>query len=242
MISCKCITYGRVNTLNELVYSYINQTDLTDTELVIINDYPLQKLHFDHPNIRIINLDKTFDSIGEKENFAVEQCKGDIIAVFDDDDIALPNHIENIKKFFVKGTGLLHWQKGILFNRPEISAITSLGNSGIVYSRDAWEGVGRHAIENAGYDTTFVNKVRAKYPVVLAEPEDASWIYYWGHRSYHMSGLGADVDGRKSALERHSDHIESERIKGNIPIGDIELIPFWEVDYKTMYDDFRRKI
>src|SRR5690349_21043063 len=98
--SWKTITYGRVHLLVEMLYSFLNQEDLSDSEMIIVNDYPLQKLIFDHPRVKIFNLDKTFDTIGEKENFAIENCKGEFIIVADDDDIAMPWHLSNISQFF----------------------------------------------------------------------------------------------------------------------------------------------
>ena len=87
-ISCKCITYGRVDTLEEALYSFLIQDYPSDRcELVIVNDYPEQKLVYDHPQVIIYNLDETFPLIGEKENYAIERCSGDLIAVWDDDDV-----------------------------------------------------------------------------------------------------------------------------------------------------------
>ena len=37
----------------------------------------------------------------DKENYATNLCKGDIVAQWDDDDIALPNHLYNINKYFI---------------------------------------------------------------------------------------------------------------------------------------------
>jgi len=246
MISCKMITYGRVDFLEESLQSFLNQEYDGEKELVIVNDYPKQKLIFEHPEVRIFNLDYTFETIGEKENFAVEQCKGDIIAVWDDDDIALPNHLSNIKKYFVEGSDLLHWHKGVLFNVPNIQAITGLGNSGIVYSRKAWEAIGRHPLENAGYDMTFVIKIKTMFPsnIIFAEPNDdeVSWFYVWGGRGYHMSGLGSDNDDSKpNVIKRHSDYIESLRLQGQIPTGDVNLNPNWKYDYIKLLKDFINK-
>ena len=70
-ISCKCITYGRVETLEESLESFLKQDYPADKcELVIVNDYPLQTLRFDHPQVRIVNVNHTFTTIGAKENFA----------------------------------------------------------------------------------------------------------------------------------------------------------------------------
>lgn len=240
-ISCKCITYGRVSLLEESLYSFLNQNYSGENEFVIINDYPLQKLIFDHPKVKIINLDKTFDTIGEKENFAIEHCSYDTIAVWDDDDIAMSNHLSNIDKYFVDGSDLLHWSRGVFFNNGKITSITSLGNSGIVYSKKIWKDLGGHALENAGYDMTFVLKIIATSKnIIYASPPDdeVSWFYYWANRSYHMSGLGADVIGRPSIIQRNYEYTENLRKNGKIPTGDIYLKPKWNLSYDNLLKDF----
>lgn len=242
-ISCKCITYGRVEFLEEALESFLKQNYEGEYELVIVNDYPLQKLKFDHPKVRIFNLDHTFETIGDKENFAVSMCKYDTIAVWDDDDIALPNHLSNINKFF-PGYKLLHWNKGIFLNANEVAAIRCLGNSGIVYSKDAWRMVNGHPRENAGYDMTFVVNIQNNGgKVCRAYPPDneVSWIYTWGGGSYHMSGMGADTPHRDNVVIRHTKYIESQRYKGLIPTGDIILNPHWKYNYEQMLKDFLKE-
>lgn len=243
-ISCKCITYGRVDLLEESLYSFLNQEYDGDSEMVIVNDYPEQKLYFDHPRVRIINLDKTFNTIGEKENFAVEECKYNTIAVWDDDDIALPNHLSNINKYFPE-YDLLHWTKGAAVNFKKIDALHNLGNSGIVYTKEIWEKSGKHELENAGYDMSFVVKIKHKYKCkfINASPSDdeVSWMYCWGGRSYHMSGQGKDTPDKENVIVRHSKHIEKLKNEGKIPIGDIELKPKWNIDYKQLLIDFLKK-
>ena len=244
LISCKCITYGRVALLEESLYSFLNQDYLGPKELIIVNDYPLQKLVFDHPNVKIYNLDKTFETIGEKENYAVSLCNGEIIAVWDDDDIAMPNHLNNIYKYFKNGSDLLHWEKGVFYNEPNITAITSLGNSGIVYTKSIWEKVGKHPIENAGYDATFVHRIMGKTnKIVKASPpnEEVSWFYMWGGRDYHMSGMGTDTPDRPNVVIRNSQHVEKERKRGSIPTGEIILKPRWKKDYKQLLFNFIKK-
>jgi glycosyltransferase involved in cell wall biosynthesis len=235
-ISCKCITYGRVEYIEESIESFLRQEYDGDSELVIVNDYPLQKLHYEHPKIRIYNLDKTFNTIGEKENFAVSLCKYDTIAVWDDDDMALPNHLQNINKYF-PGHDLLHWNKGILLVFNKIESLGCLGNSGIVYSKQIWEKVGKHELENAGYDMTFVIKIQnsgGRVARVLPPDNEVSWIYTWGGGSYHMSGQGTDTPDRENVIQRHTKYIEDLRRQGKIPTGDIYLNPHWKADYSDM--------
>ena len=242
-ISCKMITYGRVDTLVEALHSFLIQDYPEDKcELIIVNDYPKQKLIFDHPQVTIYNLDETFPLIGEKENYAIERCKGELIAVWDDDDVALSNHLSNIAKFWKPDANLLHWQNGVFYNEPVITKLMSIGNSGIVYSKKAWEAIGKSPIENAGGDMTLVVAIHnlGRDKVILADPsnEECSWFYMWGGRGYHQSGLGTDDDTRPNIIIRHSNHIEKLRQRGQIPTGDIHLIPQWNKDYSQMLKDY----
>ena len=242
-ISCKCITYGRVDTLEEAIYSFLIQDYPADKcELVIVNDYPQQKLIFDHPQVTIYNLDETFTTIGEKENYAIERCSGDLIAVWDDDDVALSNHLSNVAKFWKPDANLLHWQNGVFYNEPVITKLMSIGNSGIVYSKKAWEAIGKSPIENAGGDMTLVVAIHnlGRDKVILANPpnEECSWFYMWGGRGYHQSGQGTDNDTRPNIIQRHSVHIEQLRAQGKIPTGEIKLIPKWKKNYARMLKDY----
>jgi glycosyltransferase involved in cell wall biosynthesis len=240
-ISCKCITYGRVDTLEESIHSFLIQDYPKDRcELVIVNDYPNQKLIYDHPQVTIYNLDKTFPLIGEKENYAIERCKGELIAVWDDDDVALSNHLKNIANHWKEDTNIIHWETGVYYNEPKITAITGVGNSGIVYSKDVWERIGKSPLENAGGDMTLTNKIHHLGGVVSVKlpKEEVSWFYMWGGRGYHQSGQGTDDGTRPNIIQRHSEYIESERVKGNIPTGNVYLRPKWNKDYAKMLSDF----
>jgi glycosyltransferase involved in cell wall biosynthesis len=250
-ISCKCITYGRVGVLEEAISSFLKQDyPQAMCELILVNDYPLQtlRLAFDIPNIKIYNLNKTFETIGEKENYAIERCKGDIIAVWDDDDVALSNHLSNINKYWKDDSNLLHWGKGVYYNEPNITALTSLGNSGIVYSKRAWEEIGKSPLVNAGGDMILVTKLhelgRDKVVIAFPEDEEVSWFYRWSMPSdqiFHQSGAGTDTPDRPNIIQRHSAHIEKLRLQGHIPTGDIVLFPEWKHNYKIMLKEFNLK-
>lgn len=242
-ISAKCITYGRVDTLEEALHSFLIQNYPEDrSELIIVNDCPFQHLVFVHPRVRIYNLKETFLTIGEKENYAIERCTGDLIAVWDDDDIALSNHLENISKYFVSGTNLLHWANAVYFNTPNITALTQTGNSGIVYTKTVWKEIGKSPIMNAGGDMELTETIRKLDPtkVVWAKPEDKdiSWFYMWGGRGYHQSGMGTDVPGKPNIIQRHSAYIEGLRQQGLIPEGVVNLKPKWKQPYDQLLKDF----
>lgn len=226
MISCKCITAGRVESLEESLYSFLIQS--RDAEMVIVNDYPEQILEFKHPRVRVYNVEP-FDTIGEKENFALSLCRGETIAVWDDDDIALSNHIENIETYFMGG--VMHWNRGIFLNGDK-ATITSLGNSGIVYERRLWGEIPHFG--NAGYDMDFVMKCKKIAPSYSVSPKKPSWIYRWGNGVYHMSGLGADTPDRDNVVIRHRKYLEELKEQGMIPTGKIYLNPHWKIDYSKI--------
>jgi glycosyltransferase involved in cell wall biosynthesis len=243
-ISCKCITYGRIDLLEEAVQSFLQQ-DYPESmcELIIVNDYKLQKIKYKNPRIKIYNLDEMFPTIGDKENFATALCRGDIICQWDDDDIALPNHLKNVAKYFEPGTTVLHWMKGAYWNEPAITALVSLGNSGIVYSKKVWESVLGFPRENAGCDMHFVEKMHAAGQYASAAPanENVSWFYRWGFTNkpcYHQSGQGTDDGTRPNILIRHSEFIEGLRRKGLIPTGEIILHPHWNYDYVKQLEEY----
>jgi len=245
-ISAKCITYGRVSLLEEAIESFLKQ-DYPNSrcELIIVNDYPIQKLILPNKvkNIHIYNLDDTFHTIGHKENFATSMCKGDIICQWDDDDIALPNHLRNVARYFTPETNILHWGNGAYWNEPNITKLVSLGNSGIVFRKSAWEQIGGHPLENAGYDMTFVTRLHLLGGKLFANPrdEDVSWFYRWNltsHNCYHQSGQGTDTSDRPNIIQRHREHVELLRHKGYIPSGEVILKPHWNHDYVKQLKDY----
>lgn len=243
MISAKMITYGRVELLQEALHSFLLQED-QDSELIIVNDYPLQKLRFDHPRVKIFNLDKIFQTIGEKENYAIERCSGEIIAVFDDDDIAMPWHLSNIKKYWKEDTNVLQWGNGVYYNHPNITKLCYIGNSGLVYSKKAWEKIGKSPIMNAGGDTVLYTKLRALgeegYVCAFPPNEEVSWWYRWALPvpTYHQSGAGFDVEGTPNIVMRNAAFIEQQRRNKRIPTGEINLLPHWKHDYTQKLKEY----
>lgn len=243
MISYKTLTYGRVHLLEEALHSFLLQ-DYEDREMIIVNDYPLQKLIFDHPKVKIFNLDTTFPIIGQKENFAIEQCQGDIIVTADDDDISLPWHCNNIMNSWLEDIPLMLWGNAVYYNEPNITSLIPVGNSGFIFSKKAWEKVGKSPLENAGGDMTFVNKLKKEFDWSTSYPPDdkISWFYRWSlPQCYHQSGLGKDTPDRENVVIRNAAYIEKLRIFGRIPTGEIVLQPRWRHDYVKMLKDYIKK-
>jgi len=102
-VSCICVTYNRPVLLPELLYCFLQQ-DYKNKELIIVNDQVNVTYEFDHPEVKIINLDKRFDNLGDKRNYAKRQISSDGEYVFwlDDDDIYYPDHLSFLIKIHEK--------------------------------------------------------------------------------------------------------------------------------------------
>lgn len=242
MISFKTLTYGRVHLLEEALNSFLLQ-DFEDREMIIVNDCPFQTLIFDHPKVKIFNLEETFPIIGQKENFTIERCQGDIIVTADDDDIALPWHCNNIMKRWDEETDLLTWGNAVFYNEPSITSLTAVGNSGFVFSKKAWERVGKSPLENAGGDMTFTKSLKqGLWQIAYPTDKEISWFYRWSlPMCHHQSGLGTDTPDRENVVIRNIKYVEGLRKKGLIPTGEIILQPHWRHDYIQMLKDYIKK-
>jgi glycosyltransferase involved in cell wall biosynthesis len=98
-ISCVMRTYGRAHLpyrpIDEAVESFLRQ-DYPNRELLILNDTPGQWLTFSHPLVKVINLAEKIDRLGYKSNIAVRLTDGEIVAIWDDDDVHLPGRLRTL--------------------------------------------------------------------------------------------------------------------------------------------------
>ena len=78
LISCVMPTYGRPNYVDEAVGMFVQQ-DYPAKELVILNDCPGQVFHSDRADVRVINYDTRFPTLGEKRNVSIEIAQGELL-------------------------------------------------------------------------------------------------------------------------------------------------------------------
>ena len=101
--------------LTEMIESILNQT-FKDFEFIILNDSPendvIEKMVLSYKDPRIIYM-KNAKNIGisNSRNKLLENAKGEYVAIFDHDDISMPNRLEE--------------QVKILDNNPDIGAVSS---------------------------------------------------------------------------------------------------------------------
>jgi len=241
IISCQCVTYGRVSLLQEALASFLSQ-DFEESEMVIFNDFPQQTLVFDHPRVRIINLAMRGPSMGWARNACTEQCRGHLIVRWDDDDLQLPHHLSQLVSNWRDGES---WVGIVPHYYAEGWAIKSVAGgrhpNSVAFTKDAWRKIGGFMegplVPNMHEDQVFMGKL---YPMPGHEVEShrPSFIYHWGNGAYHVTG-SADTP---TSHQRVGQHVESEVRRQVQPTGIIKLEPQFRkkpVDMVTEFCELR---
>ena len=155
-----CCTHGRPHLLEEAIESFLRQDYPGRKELVILNDQPEQELVFEHPQVRVINIKKSFRSLGEKRNACAALCTHDWLFVWDDDDIYLPWRISwsmqmaKAERAFFKPDRSLMLSDGVLSGPEE-----NLFHSSACFHRDLFDRVGGYPHMGTGEDFEFEGKI-----------------------------------------------------------------------------------
>lgn len=241
-VSCMCLTYARPKILvEEAVYSFLNQDYRGEKELLILNDFDQQQLHFDHPQVTVVNLPVRFHSVGEKRNAAAALCRHDLLAVWDDDDIYLPHRLsfsvaryDEKKRFFkpskafVLNDGLISGPKANLFH------------GGSLWHRTLFDQVGGYPHMGSGQDL----EIELKFDKVIRQPKNYDairpweifYLYRWsGTRSYHLSGFGKDSGGSPGNA-KVMEYVNRKLKNGQLECGEILLEPRWACNYPRLVE------
>jgi hypothetical protein len=227
-VSCICLPYGRPELLEEAIYAFLQQDYQGQKELVILNDHAGQFLAFDHPDVIIANLPKRFRTTAEKRNAAVALCSHELIFVWDEEDIYLPQRLSFSVENFAETTGFFKLDEAFVWGNGRLSGIQkSVFHNGSCWSRKLFDQVSGYAyMGNYGTDQAFEHQLRHKNssPSSLTDtrPGDVYCIYRWQHKAHngplHLRG--------------------SEAAPGEIKQGVISLTPHWKFDYAQQVQDY----
>jgi len=238
-VSCICPTYGRVELLEEAIYSFLQQDYPGQKELIVLNDYDRQTLEFEHPEVRVVNLPRRFHSVGEKFKAAAALASHDLIFVWHDDDIYLPHrlsysvaHCDPDTSFF-KADQAWFWNDGQL-SGPEHNVF----HGGSCWRRDLYRQVHGYPHVGCGYDVEFEQLCREEASnairVEAIRPEDLYYIYRWnGTGAYHLSAMSTPGQENQDIAA----YVAREAAQGRIPQGQVRLQPRWKSDYLALVRD-----
>jgi len=201
LISCIMPTYGRPDYVPEAVFSFLAQ-DYPNKELILLNDCEGQVFEGDVPGVRVFNQDECFSSLGEKRNAAIELARGEMIAVWDDDDLSLPwrlslslkEMIRHNTPFYRPAEFLAYWGDLQLHNNQSVPSWCSHGT--VSFTRHLWESVGKYPSANLGEDALFFKTIHhrlseefIKYPIARS---DRFYILRGKSDYQHMSIHGGE--------------------------------------------------
>lgn len=187
MITVLTLTYNRTHILEEAVYSFLQQKNIENYELLIINDKKDVKYTFGHPNVRIMNLETRFDSLTEKLMFGFQHSKYDYIYRLDDDDLLSgPDSLDKCFNEIQNNPGYdLYSSVEHYYLHDNYIKTGGSVNNGNIYNREFY----------LNYDLPPLSFAEDHYMVFDIKPHTyrynhISMIYRWGAGTYHISGYG----------------------------------------------------
>jgi len=237
-VSCLCVTFARPSLLEEAIQSFLNQDYQGRKELIILNDFHMQTLSFEHPEVLVINLPKKVNTLGEKRNMIAALSSGDVLFPWDDDDICLPFRLsQSVRSLLENNDQYYKPYSAFLWNSNAISSIERYNfHAQCCYSREMFNRIFYRAT-GAGEDLLFDNRVReilGKEVRSEVSTRENFYLYRWaGTSSYHISAMNHE-DGESQVLAQS---VQSAQ-RNEIATGVIELTPRWKMDYLQQTKDF----
>lgn len=227
MISAITVTYGRVKWLEEAIGDMLAQDYKGEWELLIANTFQRQRLAFNDPHVRILNLKHRPETLGHARNMAVAAAKADRIVICDDDDRYLPHFLSTFANNWPDGLDWVWLDKRFCAHGPDIHEISFGCHGGCFgFTKRVWEAVGGYPDLTVGEDRVLVNKI-TKYPGKRITLGDSMppFICCWGNGAWHVSGGGDDHPGTPGAHTRAEAALQRRIGNGEEKSGDIVLKP-----------------
>ena len=216
-IACLCLTFNRPAQLAEAVESFLRQTYPAELrELIILDDAgQYDPAACDHlPGVKLVTTRHRFRTLGETRNATAALASPDVdaYAVWDDDDIYLPWHLEAMVRVFEAGIPWSRPSDVWIDRRTHLQRKTTGGlfHASWGFTREAFLSVGGYPAMQSGQDQALAERfkraaIRAASPSDIVPNDDASarscgylglpsFIYRWhtypGAR--HISAMGKD--------------------------------------------------
>lgn len=231
MISVLCPTYGRATLLNELVESFIRQTD-ADAELIVLNDNAAQTLSFEHPRIRIVNQRERF-TLGKKRSVLLSLAMGSHVCFWDDDDIYLPCFLAKSKALlscFMTGKAakppFVWTDAGGQFYRltPAAYMNAMIAEKALLHELGGFD----DCVFNEDY--AIVKKLVLSHNLTSIAPlHDIPSVIIRTRTGHLQMTTAKNLD---IPVEIHHD-FERRVADGTEPVGNITLNPAWKSDYRA---------
>jgi len=195
-IACICSTYNRPHLLPEAIECFNRQTyPLKKRELIILDDAG-QYAEQTGPGWWLLSVGKRFRTLGEKRNATAALVSADVdaLAIWDDDDIYLPWHLQRAAEVLESGDTRWSCPGEVWIDRPrqlKRRPANGLFHAAWVLARDAFLQVDGYPAMQSGQDQGLAARLK-KAGVPRACPTgEPSFVYRWSTvRARHLSAMG----------------------------------------------------
>lgn len=232
-VSCICPTFARVGLLEEAIQCFLQQDYAGEKELVVVNDFVVQTLSFEHPEVRVINLPERATTLGMKRHLAYQEATGHYCMTWGDDDIHLPHRVQRMVSFATQNqspVALEGWhyvtqEDGVFLNRWSTCGAH-------IVEREFYNQVGGIPQLDVAEDIEFNKKCLQELGIAVLPyaTVDPGFVYRWhGTRRPHVSVI-CNKDPYAKMLERAYTHVR----EGHEPAGPIKLNPVLRSDYQEL--------
>jgi glycosyltransferase involved in cell wall biosynthesis len=215
--------------LNESVECFLRQTHPAK-ELILVNDCPEHKIHFDHPQVKVVNLPYRVASLGEKVNYAASLAQGTLLCRWDDDDLYLPKRLEVQARLLEDHPYVTiedHWfqpaPRRYVYDK-------SPGFFTAAFRRETFQQVDGYPPRGVGEDQAFERRLldagvpiyRHRVPIT-----ESLAVYRWANGADHVSA--------------HGDN--GYELAGKAPVTPAEhtIAPGWRGDYEKLLEQAMRQ-
>jgi len=196
-IACICSTYNRPELLAESIECFQRQTyPLAKRELIILDDAG-QYCEQTGPGWRLVSIGQRFCTLGEKRNATAALVSPDVdaLAVWDDDDIYLPWHLERAAELLEAGR--VEWSRpAVVWNdhpkRLRRKQTRGLFHAAWVFTRRAFLAAGGYPAMQSGQDQGLATRMK-RIGIPQASPTGRpSFVHRWGtiRNPRHLSAMG----------------------------------------------------
>ncbi|NQU20966.1 MAG: glycosyltransferase family 2 protein [Candidatus Nealsonbacteria bacterium] len=197
-IACICCTYNRPQQLAEAIESFQRQTYPLDKRELIVLDDAGQYNEQTGPGWWLLSVGKRFRTLGEKRNATAALASADVdaYAVWDDDDIYLPWHLEAMARVFESGAPWSVPDEVWIDRRTwlERKRTGGLFHGSWGFTREAFLSVGGYPPMQSGQDQALAARFRKAGVRVASLGGVPSYVYRWFtyENARHISALGKD--------------------------------------------------
>lgn len=200
-ISCVCPTYKRPELLRNAIACFEAQNYPKDRCELIVLDDANQFSESEGTNWRLLSTNARFPNLPEKFNYLVSHCVGDVIAVWEDDDVFLPWNLSNVAECHLKKQSEFYIPERVWNTHNQaLGCAQTEDSNGFFHS--SWRFTRRLFDAVGGYPQTTELAFDLKFRDLLIEASGKSayygaalrpsYVYRWGNGYWHGSEKGPE--------------------------------------------------